>query len=123
MTKTVEQGEIYITQTDKSWKLAVIQMEEYVKMGEVHTKNDKVITEDELYKKQIELNKHALSWLNIFQVGETHGEKNVSRIQSAFTSRACATLGRCIIHESVFFLGPPCFLWTFYATDDTPKVS
>ena len=68
----------------------MITMEEYVKMGEVHIKDDRVITEEEVQKIQTDLNRHATSFLNIFNVGETHGERNVSRIHSAFTSKACA---------------------------------
>ena len=91
LKKRVTEGTIYISRTDKSGKIAVITMEEYIRMGEVHTKDDKVITEKELHKIQTDLNRHAASFLNIFNVGETHGERNVSRINSAFTSKACAT--------------------------------
>ena len=49
LQKRVELGDAFITTTDKSSKMAIIEMKEYIRMGEVHTKNDRTIDEEEFY--------------------------------------------------------------------------
>ena len=90
LQKLAEHSDVFITTTDKSSKMAIIEMKEYIRMGEVHTKNDRTIDEEELYMIQKDINNHTLNWLNIFKVGETHGDRNVTRIKAGYTSRACA---------------------------------
>ena len=48
LKKRSEEGEIVITETDKSGKLCVFSMEEYIAAGEVHTSKDKKIDEEDL---------------------------------------------------------------------------
>ena len=56
LKKQSKDGEIVIAETDKSGKFCVFSMEEYLKAGEVHTKNDKKVDEKELREIQKTLN-------------------------------------------------------------------
>ena len=60
-----------IAETDKSGKFCVFSMEEYIKAGEVHTKNDKKVDEKELKEIQKTLNATCSMFLKIFKVGES----------------------------------------------------
>ena len=57
-------------------------------MGKAHTSKDREIDMFEVARIQQELNKHARLILKIFGVGDQHGEKNIDRITSAFTTNA-----------------------------------
>ena len=71
LKKRSKDGEIVIAETDKSGKFCVFSMEEYIKAGEVHTKNDKKIDEKELKEIQKTLNATCSMFLKIFKVGES----------------------------------------------------
>ena len=88
LMKRIEAGEVIVTKTDKSGKLAIMPMWIYEEMGKVHTNKDREIDDHEVAKIQRDLNKHARLLLKIFGVGEGHGERNVNRMTSAFTSKA-----------------------------------
>ena len=70
LKKLSKDGEIVIAETDKSGKFCVFSMEEYIKAGEVHTKNDKKVDEKELKEIQKTLNATCSMFLMIFKVGE-----------------------------------------------------
>ena len=57
-------------------------------MGKVHTSTDTIINEDQLSDLQRELNNHVKMFQRIFNIGATHGEKNIKRIRSGFTTGA-----------------------------------
>ena len=44
--KRIREGEILVMKTDKSGKFCIVSQADYIKMGEVHTKNDKKISRD-----------------------------------------------------------------------------
>ena len=70
LQKRSKEGEIVIAETDKSGKFCVFSMEEYLKAGEVHTKNDVEIDEKDLKEIQRTLNATCSMFLKIFRVGE-----------------------------------------------------
>ena len=70
LKKRSKDGELVITETDKSGKFCVFSMEEYMKAGEVHTRNDEKIDEKELKKVQNTLNATCSMFLKVFRVGE-----------------------------------------------------
>ena len=57
-----EKGEIVVTMTDKSTKFCIMRQEDYLKLGEDHTKKDIEITREEVQKREKILNSHALYW-------------------------------------------------------------
>ena len=69
LQKRSKEGEIVIAETDKSGKFCVFSMEEYLKAGEVHTKNDVEIDEKDLKEIQRTLNATCSMFLKIFRVG------------------------------------------------------
>ena len=60
-----------IAENDKCGKFYMFSMEEYIKAGEVHTKNDKKVDEKELKEIQKTLNATCSMFLKIFKVGES----------------------------------------------------
>lgn len=84
----IERGEVIVVPTDKSGKMAVMSLTTYAAMGDVHIAKDRVIDEIEAAKIQKELNDHAEMLIKIFSVGEAHGDRNIQRIKSAFTTNA-----------------------------------
>ena len=73
LQKRIAKGNIIVLKTDKSSKLAVTNEAEYKKMGEEHTKNDKVINRQEVIEMEEELNGHNRAWANIWNSGKDHG--------------------------------------------------
>ena len=81
-------GEIVITTTDKSGKLAVVETELYKSAVQVHLK-DPCITPDEMREKETLLNRHALQIVKALKMGTYHGgteEKQEDRMNGAFMS-------------------------------------
>ena len=58
----IKEGEIIITQTDKSSRFAVLTKDQYLQSGHVHTKKDKKITWKEVNYLQSQVNSHVW-WL------------------------------------------------------------
>ena len=50
LQKRIKEGELVIMKTDKSSKFCVTTREEYIKMGEAHTKKDKKIKREEIHE-------------------------------------------------------------------------
>ena len=59
LKKRVSEGEIIITTTDKSGRMAVITREQYLKAGEVHTKKDEVLDWGKIQYIQNQVNAHT----------------------------------------------------------------
>ena len=85
-----QEGSLVVMPTDKSGKFSCMSLETYEAMGKEHTANDKVITEADLNEIQRDLNANARMLIKVFSVGSNHGEFNVTRVRSAFTTNASA---------------------------------
>ena len=57
--KRVDDGSVVICETDKSGKLAIVSMEEYIRMGQVHIEKDLEIDQEEVDRKERLLNGHT----------------------------------------------------------------
>lgn len=88
LKERVDKGEVIVVPTDKSGKFSIMPMDVYKSMGLVHIVKDKIISEDRLTELQRELNNHVKMFTKIFDIGSTHGERNVERIHSGFTTGA-----------------------------------
>ena len=65
--KRVKNGEIAVMETDKTGKFTVMSQEDYLEAGDIHTVNDKEITEDELWNIQRRLNAGNSMFIKIFK--------------------------------------------------------
>ena len=76
LQKRIKEGEIVIMKTDKSNKFCVATREEYIKMGEIHTKNDKKITREEIHEIEKQLNGHSVAWVKMWGTGADNGHQD-----------------------------------------------
>ena len=91
LKKRSKDGEIVIVETDKSGKFCVFSMEEYLKAGEVHTKNDKKVDEKELREIQKTVNATCSLFLKIFKVGES--SEHVERHRTNYINQSANPSG------------------------------
>ena len=68
----IKKGEIVVIKTDKSSKFAVTTRDEYIKMGQDHVAQDKVIDRQELIELEETLNGHSKAWCHIWGSGKDH---------------------------------------------------
>ena len=61
LNKRLEEEEIIILKTDKSGKLCVATVEEYIKMGKVHAGKDKLIIMKDIEDMEKEINGHSIA--------------------------------------------------------------
>ena len=79
----IKAGSIVVTETDKSGKLAVVDMISYQEMGQDHIAKDKEISEKEVKETEKKLNAHCAMFLKISQMGanwkheDRHRESNI----------------------------------------------
>ena len=60
--------------TDKSGKLCVATMEEYVKMGNKHASKDKIVYRREILEIEKNINGHTYAWTKMWDTGGEHGQ-------------------------------------------------
>lgn len=70
--KRIREGEILVMKTDKSGKFCIVSQADYIKMGEVHTKNDKKISRDNVIQIEKALNGHCMAWCKTWDTGRDH---------------------------------------------------
>ena len=71
----MQKKEVIILHTDKSGKFAVTSREEYLKMGSVHTKKDRVIGRKEIIEIEKQINGHATFLCRVLGTGDANGQK------------------------------------------------
>ena len=77
----IQKREIIIMKTDKSLKFAVTTEEEYLKMGQEHTKNNREVNRQELIDIEETINGHTRAWTQIWSSGQDHN--HTSRIMNS----------------------------------------
>jgi hypothetical protein len=65
--------------TDKSGRFAIMDMECYILSGEKHTRNDDVVSMDDVKENQADLNGSILMLLKIFMIGQYWGHESRAR--------------------------------------------
>ena len=70
LQKRIKNHEIVVMKTDKSGKLCVMSKEEYIRMGEEHTRKDVKIDRREIVDKEKHLNGHVFFWSKMWGSGE-----------------------------------------------------
>ena len=80
LKKRIANGEIVLVKTDKSGKMAVIEKEKYLSIGNKGNKIDKPLTRKEVKRIEKKLNDHTRMICKLLNSGESHG--HMDRIQS-----------------------------------------
>ena len=86
LQKRIQKRELIVMKTDKSSKFAITTEDEYIKMGEVHTKEDREVSRQELQDMEEYINGHSRAWAQIWQSGEDHN--HLGRIMASKTQRS-----------------------------------
>ena len=84
----VKNDEIVINTTDKSGKLCVSTIENYIQQGSKHIKGDREIEWGEVVRIQKRVTSHARCLIKVFNIGEQWGDNNQKRIYGAYSSEA-----------------------------------
>ena len=85
LQKRVLNGEIIVTETDKSKKFCVIKSEQYLASGQKHTKKDLKISYDQVKTIQKIVNDHSSCLQKIFGIGASWGHED--RLSNSMTDR------------------------------------
>ena len=72
----MKEKEIISMKTDKSGKLCITTREEYLKMGEEHTKRDEKVDRKVVIEKEKQLNGHVLFWSKMWGSGDDHNHRD-----------------------------------------------
>ena len=68
LQKRIQKGDIVALKTDKSGKMTICKMEDYIKMGLERTKNDKEISYEEVKSIQKRINNTTRYWVKILKI-------------------------------------------------------
>ena len=85
LQKRVLSNEIMITETDKSGRFSILKSSQYYQAGQKHTKNDQVITHDQVKLIQKTVNDHNILLRKIFGLGVNWGHED--RISNSMTDK------------------------------------
>ena len=89
--------EIVIMNTDKSGRFVLTTMEDYKKMGEDHTKKDKIVTATEIDIIEKQLNGHCIAWTKMNNSGENWN--HMSRIMESKTTKSRNTAKMRLLYK------------------------
>jgi molybdopterin converting factor small subunit len=92
LQKRAKGEEIVVMSTDKSCKLAVTTMENYLEMGRVHTRNDKEISREEFAEMEKIVNGHTAMHIKMQGMGENWGHTKRMRGTAMTRSQNLASL-------------------------------
>ena len=85
LKKRIREGELVVLETDKSNRFCVTTIDNYRSMGEVHTKNDRKITREEMIENEKTINSHAAMMRKMFNFGQSHEQED--RVHAAVTNK------------------------------------
>ena len=87
LQEKVRSGEIVVTLTDKSGKLAVVEPDLYRRAASVHIK-DREVPWQEVSEVETLLNRHSMQLIKALSMGTKHGKNGqVDRVRKAYTSK------------------------------------
>ena len=87
LRKRIKDGNLMVILTDKSGKLAVTTVENYIKMGEVHVKKDTEVDDDKAKEIQRKTNGHVSMWIKMTNMGENWN--HTARIRETCINHSC----------------------------------
>ena len=65
--------------------MCIMKREDYLKLGEEHVSKDRIIDREEVRKREMHLNNHALTWCKMWGTGRAHDQEDRVR-QSKVTN-------------------------------------
>ena len=92
LKKRIKDGEIVVLQTDKSGKLCITTLENYIKMGEEHTRGDKKVDAKKIEEIEREVNGHTSMWNKILNLGKDWNQEGRFRESTISKSKNVAVL-------------------------------
>ena len=75
LKKRVQNNELVITETDKSRRFCVMKYDQYFNAGHKHTKNDMIVTDEQVKSLQKVVNEHTVWLRKIFKMGASWGQE------------------------------------------------
>ena len=75
LEKRIKERSLIVIKTDKSSRFAVVSEEAYLRLGQVHTGKDKIITRKELIETEKLLNAHCVAWGKVWRSGDDHDHR------------------------------------------------
>ena len=76
LKKKTQNEEIVILKTDKSGKLCLATVEEYIRMGNEHAGKDAPIGRKEIEEMENQINGHSIAWVKMHGTGANNGHRN-----------------------------------------------
>ena len=92
LQRRIKNEEIVIIRTDKSSKLAAVNLETYVETGKKHTSKDKVITMAEVHEREKVVNGHTAMFIKMTGMGDDWGHGPRMRSSKMTKSKNTASL-------------------------------
>ena len=80
LKKRMQAGEIVILKTDKSGKLCVATMEEYIRMGQEHAGKDEIIGRKQIEEMEKEINGHSTACEDAYNCRQQWSESQRDRV-------------------------------------------
>ena len=77
--------EVVIFETDKSKRFACDTLENYKQLGEQHTRNDEIVTMEDVRTYEKEINGHSEMWTRLINAGAETGQYD--RIKTSMKSK------------------------------------
>ena len=84
LLKKIKDEEVVVTKTDKSHRLALIEIGMFENMGKEHTKKDRKVDWDTIRLKQVRLTGLCRGLSKCFGVGESWGVRNIERVRDSY---------------------------------------
>jgi hypothetical protein len=88
----MKEGDILIMRSDKSSKLAITDVETYLKLGDKHIKKDKEITLKEVADMEKDVNGHTAMFIKMTGMGKEWGQGDRMRTSTITRSKTMASL-------------------------------
>ena len=86
LQKRIKKEGLVVMKTDKSGKMSVTRRENYLEMGEDHTKEDKLISREKIREIDKLMSEHSIAWCSMWGTGRNHDQED--RVISSKTSKS-----------------------------------
>ena len=97
LQKRIKEGDLIVLKTDKSSKFTVTNEQEYIKMGQEHISQDRMVTRQELIEIEENINGHSRAWAHIWGSGKDH--KHFDRIMTSKVTHSENVANLYLMHK------------------------
>ena len=92
LQKRIKAGEVIVMRTDKSSKLAITDVETYLKLGAKHISKDQEITMKEVAGMEKDVNGHTAMFIKMTGMGDSWGQSDRMRASTITRSKTLASM-------------------------------